>query len=289
MTPWPDPPYRIPISSGIWGSLTYKSYGQELPERSLAPVDQFVEIIAARCSEPWLYHDTEFFAQFLGSDSPSVALKLFPIVPFPYARPLPPDYRVALLGAIRTQNAMHGLRELEAVVDYYYDFHGTYQQNEGQLSSGLVQLAGPIFVADIALLAGTMILEIDVLGPDTYPHSEKDQVLHFLKATLDQWNALPPQDPFMEKQAEEGAYSYNLVRQLGPRPEVHPYFSNSMAASVTATLIAFLAGLQELYYVHFEVLQVNDQGPLFVATGVVAINDISTSGSSSEGAAVDIA
>ena len=248
-----------------------------------------MEIIAARCSEPWLYHYTEFFAQFLGSDSPSVALKLFPTVSFPYARPLPPDYRVALLGAIRKQNAMHGLRELEAVVDYYYDFYGTYQQNEGQLSSGLVQLAGPIFVADAALLAGTMILEIDVLGPDTYPHSEKDQVLHFLKATLDQWNALPPQDPFMEKQAEEGAYSYNLVRQLEPRPEVHPYFSNSMAANVTATLIAFLVGLQELYYVHFEVLQVNDRSPAFVATGMLARHDDSILRSSSVAGSVDTA
>lgn len=267
--------------------MTYKSYGQELPERSLAPVDHFVEIIAARCSEPWLYHYTEFFAQFLGSDSPSVALKLFPTVSFPYARPLPPDYRVALLSAIRTQNAMHGLRELEAVVDYYYDFYGTYQQNEGQVSSGLVQLTGPIFVADAALLAGTMILEIDVLGPDTYPHSEKDQVLDFLKTILDQLKVLPPQDTFLGKIAEGPAYTYTLLRPPEPRPEVHPHFSNSVAANVTATLIDFLAGLDELYHVDFNVLQVSDKSPAFVATGMLARHDDSILGSSSVAGAAD--
>ena len=89
-------------------------------------------------------------------------------------------------------------------MDYYLDSYGSYQQKEGQLASGLVPFAGPIFVADDALLQGSMILEIDVLGPNTYPVSEMAHVLHLLKATLDQLNALPPQDPFLEKTAAEG-------------------------------------------------------------------------------------
>lgn len=172
-------------------------------------------------------------------------------------------------------------------MDYGQRYYGSYQQKEGQLSSGIVPFAGPIFIADDALLEGSMILEIDALGPNTYPISEMAPVLHFLKTALDQLNSLPPQDPFMGQRAEESAYSYNLVRQLEPRAWVHPHFSNSMAAKVTATLIAYLTGLQELYYVHFKVLQVSDQWPSFVAAGVVAINGIAISSNSIAAGAVD--
>ena len=273
----------------IWGFLIFQSYGHDLPERCFAPVDAFLELIAARVYEPWLYSQTQFFAQFLGSDNcPSLALALDPGASYPPDPPLLPYYLAALLGAIRKQNAMHGLRELEATADYGWRYYGSYRQREGQSSSGIVPFAGPIFVADDALPAGSMILEIDALGPDMYPIGERAPVLHFLRGLLDQLNSLPPQDPFMGKEAEEGDYSYSLVRQLEPRPWVHPHFSNAMAAHVTATLIAYLAGLEQLYYVHFKVLQVRDRWPSFVATGVVAIIGNSSSSNSSAAGAIDI-
>lgn len=278
-----------------WGFLVFESYGHELPEGILAPVDDFMKLIGVRFNEPWPYNQTQFSAQYLGNGSQLVALKLYPGGSFPPDSPLLPLYLPALLGAISKQNNMHGLRELEAWVNYGLTDDGSYVQKEGLTSITHGPLSAPLFVTDEALLKESMMLEINDLGPNTYPTGEKDQVLQFLKATLDQLNSLPPQDPFIGKNAQDGPgrgrgfYSYQLTRQLEPRPWVHPHFLNSMAANVTATLITFLRGLEEPSYVHFKVLQVSDKWPSFVATGVLTISGSPVTGKSTSAGAADLA